>query len=70
MERQRVSSTNVQSIGYDATNHTLEVEYHGGGLYQYFDVPANMHAALMRTSSKGRYLNDHIKDHYRCRKIR
>jgi len=70
MERQRVSSTNVRSIGYDAGTGTLEVEFHSGGIYQYFDVPETVYAVLMRASSKGRYLNDHIKDRYRCRKLR
>ena len=70
MERQRVSSTNVRSIGYDDTTGTLEVEFHSGGIYQYFEVPETVYATLMRASSKGRYLNDHIKDSYRCQKLR
>ncbi len=37
MERQRVSSTNVQSIGYDPSTGTLEVEFHSGELYEYLD---------------------------------
>lgn len=70
MDRQLVTSSNVRSIGYDAATSTLEVEFHSGGIYQYFDVPEMVYAALMRVSSKGRYLNDHVKDRYRCRKIR
>lgn len=70
MERQRVSSSNVRSIGYDATNSTLEVEFNGGGVYQYYGVPETVYSALMRASSKGSYLNDHIKDCYRCRQVR
>ena len=68
MERQRVSSTNIRSIGYEAG--TLEVEFNNGGVYQYFNVPEATHSALMRASSKGAYLNDHVKDRYRCRKVR
>jgi len=70
MERQRVNSTNVRSIGYHASTVTLEVEFQSSGIYQYFDVPEPVYAALMRASSKGRYLNDHIKDRYRCQKLR
>ena len=70
MERQRVSSTNLRSIGYDAADGTLEVEFNSGGIYQYFDVPEAVYTALMRASSKGRYMNDHVRDHYRCRKVR
>lgn len=68
MERQRVSSSNIRSIGYEAG--TLEVEFNNGGVYQYFNVPEPTYSALMRASSKGAYLNDHIKDRYRCRKVR
>ena len=69
MERQRVTSTNIRSIGYDATNETLEVEFNSGGLYQYFNVPETVYTALMRASSKGRYLNDQIKDRYRYQAV-
>lgn len=70
MVRQRVSSTNVRSIGYYDATDTLEVEFHSGGIYQYFDVPETVYATLMRASSKGHYLNVHIRDRYRCRKLR
>ena len=70
MERQHVNSTNVRSIGYDATTGTLEVEFNTDGLYLYSGVPEAVYSALMRASSKGRYLNDHIKDRYQCRKLR
>lgn len=69
MERQRVSSTNIRSVGYDSAMGTLEIEFQSGGVYQYSDVPEAVYSALMRASSKGRYLNDKIKDRYRCRKI-
>jgi len=70
MNRQRVTSTNIRSIGYDATTGTLEVEFQSGGIYEYFNVPETVYAALMRASSKGRYLSDFIKDRYRWKKIR
>jgi len=41
----------------------------GCGVYQYFNVPQTVYAAFMRASSKGGYLNDHIKDRYRFRKL-
>jgi len=49
MVRQLVSSTNVRSIGYDDATDTLAVEFHSGGIYQYFDVPKTVYAALMLT---------------------
>lgn len=70
MERQRVSSSNVRSIGYDAPSSTLEVEFSSGSVYEYYSVPENVYSAFMRASSKGSYLNDHIKSRYRFRQIR
>jgi hypothetical protein len=48
----------------------LEVEFNSGGVYQYSGVPEAVYAALMRASSKGHYLNDHIKDRYHCQHVR
>ena len=70
MNHTRVSSSNVYSVGYDATSATLEVTFHSGGTYQYYGVPASVHAALMRASSKGSYLASYIKDRYQYRQVR
>lgn len=68
MRRQTVSSSNIRSIGYETTTGTLEVEFNSGGIYQYFNVPEAVYSALMHASSKGAYVNDYIKDQYRCQK--
>ena len=61
MERQKVASTNITSIGYDAASSTLEVEFHHGGVYQYSGVPSGVHAGLMAAGSHGQFLDAHIK---------
>ena len=61
MKRQSVESSNLASIGYDAVNKILEVEFNHGGLYQYFDVPKNEYNALMNADSHGRYFDRNIK---------
>lgn len=61
MERQQVESSNLASIGYDAENEILEVEFNHGGIYQYFDVPENVYDALMNASSHGQYFDRNIK---------
>lgn len=70
MERHRVTSSNVRSVGHDPAANILEVEFMSREIYQYFNVPEAVYGALMRASSKGRYLNDHIKNRYRFRKVR
>ena len=68
MSRSSVSSSNLRSVGYE--NGTLEVELHGGRVYQYYGVGYDRYADLMNASSKGSYLASHIKGHYRYRRIR
>ena len=69
MIRERVQSTNLKSIGYDADSKTLEVELHDGDVYQYFNVPAVVHRDLLHASSIGQYFSFFIKTTYRCRKV-
>lgn len=69
MNRQPVSSSDIVSIGYDSKSQTLEIEFHSGRIYQYFNVPGSIYNALMVASSHGSYFHRHIKDRYRWTKI-
>lgn len=69
MNRTPVSSSNIASIGYDPTSYTLEVEFHNGLIYRYFDVPKSVFDALMSAASHGQYFNSHIKERYRSVKV-
>lgn len=64
MDRTFISSTNVNSIGYDEASETLEVEFKSGAIYQYFNVGAVLFEALMTAPSKGQFLNVNIKNSY------
>ncbi|MDQ3374333.1 MAG: KTSC domain-containing protein [Acidobacteriota bacterium] len=70
MDRQRVSSSNLESVGYDSKDEILEIKFHNGGIYQYSNVPFEKYESLMSASSKGSYFARFIKDRYRYRKIR
>jgi hypothetical protein len=65
MERVQVSSSNVESVGFDEDSETLEVEFKNGALYQYFDVPKNVYEGLVGADSVGGYLAANIKGVYR-----
>jgi len=69
MIRERVQSSNLKSVGYDAETKTLEVEFHDGDVYQYFNVPAVVHRDLLHAPSIGQYFSFFIKTTYRCRKV-
>lgn len=70
MQRQPVQSSNVASVGYDDGSRILEVEFHGGGVYHYLNVPEAVYHALISASSIGSYLNANIKTRYQFTKIR
>lgn len=65
MNREFVSSSNLESVGYDLPTMTLEIEFHSGHIYQYFDVPEANYIELMNSSSKGEYFSQNIKGFFR-----
>jgi hypothetical protein len=69
MERTTVSSSNINSIGYEAETQTLEIEFMRGSVYQYSDVPVEEYEAIMNADSKGKYFNANIKIHYHFYKL-
>ena len=69
MQRQPVKSSNIRSLGYDEVSHMLEIEFSSGDVYQYFDVPPREYQALMQAPSHGSYLNKHIKDKYKFKRL-
>lgn len=69
MERVSVSSSNLVSVGYDVDTMTLEVEFNGGGIYQYYDVPEYVYQELMSAASIGSYLHHNVKSSFSYAKI-
>lgn len=70
MDRVPLNSSNLASVGYDASSLTLEVEFKDGGVYQYFDVPPSEYEALMQaTSSHGKYFISNIRTIYRYARL-
>ena len=69
MKRTPVNSSSLVSVGYEPTSLTLEIEFHRGAVYQYFDVPEFEHEELMQAESHGTYFNANIRDDYRCTKL-
>ena len=68
MERIKVNSTNLKSIGYFLG--ILEVEFKSKSIYQYKNVPESIFERFLNASSKGRFLNLFIVNKFRCRKVK
>ena len=62
MDRDPVQSSNVISVGYDEATQTLEVEFRNGGIYQYYNVPAQLAAQFLEAPSKGQFIHAYIRN--------
>jgi hypothetical protein len=69
MNRTPVSSSNLSSVGYDEDRELLEIEFNGGRVYHFFDVPQKIHEELMNASSHGKYFNRNIEENYQYEQI-
>jgi hypothetical protein len=65
MHRAPVTSSSLNSVGYDAERQVLEVEFVDGDVYQYFDVPREKYEAFLQSHSLGQFMNWQIKERYR-----
>jgi hypothetical protein len=69
MEQIPVDSSNIASIGYDPGSQTLQVEFQGGRVYQYFDVPEGVFQEFLAASSKGKFFHANIKGSFRYARV-
>ncbi len=63
------SSSNVARISYDADNATLEVEFHNGSIYQYYEVSQNVWDDFKVAPSKGQFIHQYLKGKYRYARV-
>jgi KTSC domain-containing protein len=59
-----VSSSNVDSVGYDQESETLYVRFKNETLYEYRNVPVVVFEQLMSAPSVGSYMHRNIKNVY------
>lgn len=59
-----VESTTLRTVAYDADRELLQLEFHNGATYQYFNVPVAIHEGLLQAPSKGTYFNRFIRQKY------
>ena len=68
MELVRVTSSNLQDVGYDKRTKTLRVLFLEGATYDYFNVPVSVHRSLMKSESKGQFFQEHVVGQFRYEK--
>ncbi|GAA0534431.1 lysyl-tRNA synthetase class 2 [Chitinophaga japonensis] len=62
--RMQMPSSVVAHMSYDPAAATLRIVYVSGTVYDYKGVPPRVYDAMKKASSKGQYLNRHIKGKY------
>lgn len=69
MHRIPVESSDIVSIGYDPKEQRLEIEFHGGRVYQYRGVSTELHEQFMRADSHGSFFNTFINNKFRYERV-
>jgi hypothetical protein len=70
MERKRVNASNIRSVGYDAGQQLLEIEFSSGSIVQYSGVSPEVHRRLMSSPSPGSFFQDQIEENFSSKRIR
>jgi YD repeat-containing protein len=70
MERKKISSSQIRSVGYDASAQTLEVELTDGSIWQYSKVPSEVQRRLLAAPSIVSYYRDNIEEEYSRRRVK
>jgi hypothetical protein len=69
MQREPVESSSIKSVGHDAEQQILEVEFHSGHIYQYDGITEEQHADFMSAPSIGKHFNNHIMGQFDSRRL-
>jgi len=70
VERKRVSASTLRSVGYDAGQQVLEIEFSGGSIVQYTGVSPEVHRRFMSSPSPGSFFQDQIEENFTSKRIR
>lgn len=69
MQRKRVNSSRLHSVGYDERSQTLEVELANGQVYQYARVSPEVYRRFMAAPNPTSFFDDRIAEEYTARRV-
>jgi hypothetical protein len=69
MQRKRVNSSKIRSIGYDEKSQLLEVELSNGQVYQYVKVYPEVYRQFMAAPNPTTFFDDKIAEDYTGRRV-
>jgi hypothetical protein len=70
MDRRKVSSSSIRSVGYDERNRVLEVEFSDGRINQYSGVSAEVYRRLMSAPSIVSYFRDVVEESFTAKRVK
>ena len=69
MERRKVNSSKIRSVGYDERARVLEVEHSDGSIYQYSGVSNEVHRRMMAAPTIASFYQDRIEEDYSRKRV-
>jgi len=69
MERKRVNSSRLRSVGYDEKLMVMEIEFSNGQVYQYTKVYPEVHRRFMAAPNPTSFFEDKIEEEYTGRRV-
>ncbi len=69
MDRKRVNSSKLRSVGYDEKSRTLEIEMSNGQIYQYVGVYPEVYRRLMAAPNPTTFFDDKIAEEYTPKRV-
>lgn len=70
MERKRINASTIRSVGYDARQQLLEIEFSSGSIIQYSGVSPEVHRRFMNAPSPGSFFQDQIDENFSSKRVR
>jgi hypothetical protein len=70
MDRKRVNSSKLRSVGYDEKSRTLEVEMFNGRVFQYVGVYPEVYRRFMAAPNPTSFFDDKIAEEYTAKPVK
>jgi hypothetical protein len=69
MQRKRVNSSKIRSVGYDEATRALEVEMSNGQVFQYSGVYPEVYRRFMAAPNPTSFFDDKIAEEYTAKRV-
>jgi hypothetical protein len=69
MQRKRVNSSKLKSVGYDEPSRTLEIEMATGQVFQYVGVYPEVYRRFMAAPNPTAFYDDKIAEEYTAKRV-